>query len=166
MKTMRERRFEKGFTILEILVVVAIVGILSAIAIVNYIAALNRAKQKRTVADIRTVATAWESRASEVARYNAAGFTFPDTSLPYDSLRTLLVPTYAQTMPRLDGWNHPLDFAIDSGTPASEYAVRSPGRDGLYETTYVAGATNRFDCDIVYSGGSFVVYPDVIQEGR
>ena len=154
---------ERGFTLLEILIVVAIIGILSLIAIVNYIAALNRAKQKKTVADIRTIATAWEARASELGRYNAAGFTFPSTAVTYADLRTLLVPTYAQTLPTVDGWNRPLQFGVE-GVPATEYAIRSAGRDGAFESgAYTAGATNDPDCDIVYSAGSFIVYPDTIQ---
>lgn len=162
-----KRKLERGFTLLEVLMVIAIIGILAALAIVNYLSALNRAKQKRTVADIRTIATSWESRASETARYNAAGFTFPTVPVTFAQLSTMLVPTYSQTLPRIDGWNRPLDFATDAANPATEYAVRSAGRDGQYhQGMYTPGATTNFDCDIVYSAGSFVVYPDTIQEGR
>jgi type II secretion system protein G len=161
MKDSRQR----GFTLIEILVVLAIIAILAAMAIVNYTAALTRARQKRTVADIRTIATAWESRATETARYNAAGFSFPADPLTYARLEEMLVPTYTKNLPRADAWNRPLQFAIE-GDPAHEYAIRSPGRDGVYEASYVQGATNDPDCDIVYSGGSFVVYPDVIQTER
>src|SRR5437763_14267573 len=34
--------------------------------------AMQRARQKRSMADMRTIATAWESRATEVNQYTAA----------------------------------------------------------------------------------------------
>src|SRR5258708_6474882 len=51
------------------LFVVAIVGILAAIAIPNLLMAMQRSKQKRTMADIRSVATAVEAYASEKNGY-------------------------------------------------------------------------------------------------
>ena len=54
------RRGTRGFTILEVLIVVAIIGMIAAIAIANYLNALQRTKQKRTMADIRSMAIAWE----------------------------------------------------------------------------------------------------------
>ena len=68
------RRFA-GFTLIEILVVLAIVAILALIAIANYLTGLERARQKRSMADMRTIATAWEARATELKGYSAAGFT-------------------------------------------------------------------------------------------
>ena len=53
------------------LVVVAIVGILAAIAIPNLLTAMQRSKQKRTMADIRTVATAAEAFAVDNHRFPA-----------------------------------------------------------------------------------------------
>ncbi|MEO8035925.1 MAG: prepilin-type N-terminal cleavage/methylation domain-containing protein, partial [Acidobacteriota bacterium] len=67
------RHKEKGFTLIELLIVVAIIGILAAIAIPNLLTALQRAKQKRTLADIRSIATAWEARSTDLGKYNAAG---------------------------------------------------------------------------------------------
>src|SRR5207247_5891005 len=67
-------RRQRGFTILEVLIVVAIIGIIAAIAMANYLNALQRTKQKRTMADIRSIGVAWESRAADTKAYNAAGF--------------------------------------------------------------------------------------------
>ena len=67
------KRNQKGFTLIELLIVVAIIGILAAIAIPNLLTAMQRAKQKRTMADMRTIATAWEARATDINTYNAAG---------------------------------------------------------------------------------------------
>lgn len=165
---MMRRRSGKGFTLIELLVVLAIIGILSVIAIVNYLAALTRARQKRTVADIRTIGMTWEARAGETIRYNAAGFTFPTTPMTHGELSALLTPTYTRTLPTTDGWSRPLQFAVNApaGTAASVYGIRSSGRDGLYQTTYTPGSTDDPDCDIVYSAGSFVVYPGVMQTDR
>ena len=43
-----------------LLVVVAIVGILAAIAVPNLLTAMQRSKQKRTMADLQTIAVALE----------------------------------------------------------------------------------------------------------
>ena len=55
------RRNDKGFTLIELLIVVAIIGIIAAIAIPNLLNAIDRGKQKRTMADLRSVGTAIES---------------------------------------------------------------------------------------------------------
>jgi type II secretion system protein G len=161
------RRQSGGFTILEVLIVVGILGILAAIAIANYLNAAERTRQKRTMADMRSVGLAWEARAVDTKSYNAAGFTMPAVALNYSDLTTLLSPTYMRNIPQFDGWGHPLQFAIDQpvgGKSAAEYAIRSPGRDGVYSgNTYVGGPTTSFDCDIVYSGGSFIVWPEGVQ---
>ncbi len=56
-----QRRSEKGFTLIELLIVVAVIGIIAAILIPNLVDALQKAKQKSTVADIRNIGTAWMS---------------------------------------------------------------------------------------------------------
>ena len=170
---MRINRNQKGFTLIELLIVVAIIGILAAIAIPNLLTAMQRSKQKRTMADMRSIATAWEAYATDNNSYNAAGQSTTSTldwsafqSFTYASLSSLISPTYIRNTPQNDGWNRGYEYAIDTSTAgrAQEYAIRSLGKDGVAEgTSYTPGPTNVFECDIVYSMGAFVAYPEGVQ---
>ncbi len=62
-------RKNRGFTLIELLIVVAIIGIIAAIAIPNLLNAINRGRQKRSMADMRTIGTSIEAYAVDMAFY-------------------------------------------------------------------------------------------------
>jgi len=168
------KRNQKGFTLIELLIVVAIIGILAAIAIPNLLTAMQRAKQKRTMADARTIATAWEARATDTNRYNAAATCgsgdVPGVGVSVDILNTYLAPTYVKSFPQKDGWGNPWVFSLDKtwGLPgasgaAQAYAIISYGKDGVFSGNLCSVTTN-FDCDIIYSNGTFLQYPEGVQQ--
>lgn len=169
---MLRRHRTRGFTLVELLIVVAIIAILAMIAIPNLLAALQRARQKRTMANMRNIATAWEARSVDLSRYNAAGITVAGMSAPVtmDDLETALEPTYMRTLPRVDGWNRDFSAVTEqtwgSATQAVHYAIISGARDGVFESNPALGATANFDCDIIYSNGQFLQYPEGLQAGR
>ena len=158
---------KKGFTLLELLVVVAIIGIICAIAIPNLLYAVQRAKQRRTMLDMKNIATAWEARNTEVTRYNAAGavsYEGCDQKVDIADVVGALTPTYIRNVPRIDAWGNLfscyLDQAWGVSTSAQRYVIISGGHDGRIDTEGQEGAITNFDCDIVYGTGRFLSYPD------
>jgi len=158
---------KKGFTLLELLVVVAIIGIIAAIAIPNLLYAVQRAKQRRTMLDMRNMAMAWEARNAELSRYNAAGgvsYEGCDQKIDVSDVVTALSPTYIKFVPRLDAWGTPfaayLDQAWGASVAAQKYVIISGGKDGKIDTEQGEGVITNFDCDIIYGSGRFLSYPD------
>lgn len=146
-----------GIVVAGVVLLAVIIGILAAVAIPNLINAVQRGKQKRTMRDMRAVATALEAYAAD---FNAP----PAVQDPQD-LAGILVPTYATALPLTDAWTHPLEIA----TSPAGYVIRSGGKDGQFERpdpwSYDARATNLFVDDIVLSNGTFVRWPEGTQSG-
>ena len=140
-----------------LLVVTGIVGILAAIAIPNLLTAQQRSRQKRTIADMRSLGTMVEAYATDHNKY-------PEAS-SVEELRPLLAE-YG-TPPALDGWGTPLKYQTIDGRA---YAIGSAGADKTFERESLAEytpdtATSKFDADIVFVDGTFVQYPEGVQSG-
>jgi len=157
------RKRESGFTLIELLIVIAIIGILASIAIPNLLNAVQRGKQKRSMADMRALATAIESYAVDNNNYPSAacpGGSYTNGS--FSDLTTAsfsnLSPTYVATAIRKDGWGRFFAYALSSDS--QQYAIRCNGRNGQPQGTFVCGTTTNFNDDILYSNGTFVQWPE------
>jgi len=60
---------EKGFTLLELLVVIGIIGLLASILVINLTSARRRARDTKRVADIRNIQTATEDYYGKNGKY-------------------------------------------------------------------------------------------------
>ena len=152
-------RKERGFTLIELLIVVAIIGIIAAIAIPNLLNAIDRSKQKRTMADMRSIGTACEEYSIDNNFYPTLGTTQASVS----GITNNLTPTYIKVLPNTDGWNFPINYGNPTATTASAYTIRSYGKDGALSAGTPVGATTDFNCDIVFQVGQFTSYPQGIQ---
>ena len=147
---------QKGFTLIELLIVVAIIGIIAAIAIPNLLNAIDRGKQKRTMADLRSMGTAIEE-------YSIDNNFYP-VSTTVATLEAEVSPAYMRKLPERDGWG--VAFFVD--TDPSEYTLGSCGKGATScaSLTLVGtgGKTTTFASDIIFSNGSFVQWPEGKQE--
>jgi prepilin-type N-terminal cleavage/methylation domain-containing protein len=128
------QRIQRAFTLIELLIVVAIIAILAAIAVPNFLEAQTRAKVSRVKADMRSVAAAIESYHIDFNHYpfpQLRGLTYPnlemfrvrDTWEPYGVLNdSLSTPTaYITALPR--------DIFKDAGFGTESGAGWNPPHD-------------------------------------
>ena len=146
-------RKDKGFTLIELLIVVAIIGIIAAIAIPNLLNAIDRGKQKRTMADLRSIGTAIES-------YSIDNNVYP-VAATLAALEPSIEPIYIRTAPANDGWGRA--FLVASTNTL--YTVGSGGKDGGALTLVGGGgATGSFNDAIIFANGQFVQWPEGTQQ--
>ncbi len=72
---------KKAFTLIELLIVVAIIAILAAIAVPNFLEAQTRSKVSRAFADMRSIKTGLESYYVDNNNYILDGNDYDPTSL-------------------------------------------------------------------------------------
>ena len=141
------KRDSKGFTLIELLIVVAIIGIIAAIAIPNLLNAIDRGKQKRTMADMRSLGTAVESYAVDNNVYPAVSDA--------NALKTIVeTGAYIKNMPTADGWNNTFQVA----STATQYTLYSFGKDNT-GSDCTQGQTTLFTDQICFINGQFLRYP-------
>jgi len=118
------KRREKGFSLIELMIVLVIIGIIVAIGIPNFLDALDRSKQRATVGEIRSWGLA-------ISSYHIEKNRFPpmDPSTTAGPIAPLLIPYVISALRPVDSWKNPLHYFTD--VSGQVYTISSFGKDGL-----------------------------------
>jgi general secretion pathway protein G len=145
LSRIRERRpSEDGFTLVELMVVIVIIGLLATVVLINVLPSQDKAMVTKARADIATLDQAMEM-------YRLDNFTYPTGS---DGLNALVNPPadaqagryrpggYIKNLPK-DPWGRPYQLAV-------------PGRKGPFDIYSLGadGAPGGTDANAdIYGGG-------------
>jgi general secretion pathway protein G len=112
-------RQENGFTLVELMVVIVIIGLLATIVIINVLPATDKAAVTKAKADVATL-----EQGVEMFRLNK--LRYPSGT---EGLQSLSAEGYVKRLPK-DPWGHP-------------YMYAAPGRNGRAFDVYSYGADGR-----------------------
>lgn len=107
-------RNEKGFTLVELMIVIIILAVLTGIAVPSYMALRNRARESATESEMKNIATALELHQADLEDY------------PTTAEGLALLSAYMDPVPTADAWGNNYAYTSD----ASTYDLESIGADG------------------------------------
>ena len=101
------RTYQSGFTLIEIMVVVIIIGLLATLIVPNIIGQQEKALEIKAKADVRAIST-------QLSMYKLDNFSYPSTSQGLGALVTNPGKStwrqYLNKMPK-DPWQNPYQYA-------------------------------------------------------
>ena len=148
-------RGEKGFSLVELMIVLVIIGILAAIAIPNMLDAKTRAQQRATVAELRNWGNALGSYMAEIGVVPPGG-----NPVLASTIHSQLVPYAVSALHDYDGWHNDLFYFADNSNTATSYTVASGGRHGVLDNTCITPNTwFIYNDDIAINDGLFLCSP-------
>lgn len=144
----------RGFSLVELLIVCAVIGLIVAIAVPNLVNAIQRGRQARTIGDLRGLSVG-------IAMYQQDYGKFPivvdwvGVALLSDSLQAYM-GRYNET----DGWRRSFMYLSDG----NNYTIASYGLNGAADQPWTLGPTHFFDDDLVVNNGVFFQWPAGVQQ--
>ncbi|WP_324750596.1 type II secretion system major pseudopilin GspG [Sphingomonas sp. LY54] len=117
-RRLRRRRAEQGFTLVELMVVIVIMGLLATVVVINVMPAQDTARVKKAEADIALLEQAAEMYRLNKLDYPAGG----------QGLQALVSEGFVKRLPD-DPWGNPYHYAAPGGEGRA-FDIYSYGADG------------------------------------
>jgi general secretion pathway protein G len=124
------RRRQRGFTLIEIMVVVVIIGLLAAVIVPNFMGNVDKARIAKAKQDIQAIQTA-------LTMFKLDNFVYPTSDMGLKALAqkpdSPLIKNwrpggYLQTLPK-DPWGNDYQY-VRPGAHNGEFDIYSLGADG------------------------------------
>jgi general secretion pathway protein G len=152
----RRQPFRKnGFSLVELMIVLVIIGILCSILIPNMLDATHRAKQRATMGELRNWGNALGAYMTEVGTFPAG------TGAPIiaETIHDLLVPYAVSALHDQDSWKFDLLYTAPPLPNPNNYTVMSRGKNGVPDVCVTPATWFNYEEDIAIADGLFVCSP-------
>ena len=117
-RAMRPAPSEEGFTLVELMVVIVIIGLLATVVVINVMPATDRAALTKAKADIATLEQG-------VEMYRLTNMRYPTGA---EGLQALVSGNHIRRLPQ-DPWGNPYRYAAP-GRQGRPFEIMSYGADG------------------------------------
>ena len=143
---MRQMRDELGFSLIDVLVAIAIIGIVAMLATPTLVDALDRSRQRKSLGEMRQVGMALAASRIDTGGYPAGTNTLNQ-----------LVPDHLVGVPN-SGWE--TDFLYIGINGGCGYLLLDTAADGLFGPVPPdPWTTETYDPDLWYVNGAFLQAP-------
>jgi len=124
---LRNQKQDAGFTLVELMIVMAIIGVLAMVAVPSYIQAIKHAREAVLMEDLRTMRSAIDS------------YTMDKQKAP-QSLDDLIQDGYLKTIPKDPMTNSTTTWQTDSSDAMHSLDQTDPGVDDVHSVSDETGS--------------------------